>query len=155
MYVQHHECQCLAKLLSKYYIKGATFEHLGLLFPTPNLSIQIIIFTFTHDKYIHQTLEIKQNKYNPLINAIQTQGWKVNPLKVITLGVRGAIHTNIVEELKNLQIPMSSILLFKKNMKVMHQTTIKYLMYLVLNENYITNKYPYYPQRGNSPHYPN
>lgn len=57
-----------------YYIKGATYKHLVPLFLTPDLSIQIIKFTFTHNRYIHQALEMKHNKYYPLINVIQTQG---------------------------------------------------------------------------------
>jgi hypothetical protein len=34
---------------------------------------------------------------------------KVHLLKVVTLGVRGAIHTNSLEELESLQIPQTSI----------------------------------------------
>lgn len=124
--------------LPNYYIKGATFERLGPLFLTPNLSMHIIKITFTHSRY-HQALEIKHNKYYPWINAIQHKEWKVNPLKIIAVGVRVVVHTNIVEEFKNLHV-------INQKYHESHAQT---------NENVTTNKYPYYPHRGNSPHYPN
>ena len=73
----------------------------------------------------------KHTKYNSLIKNIQNQGWKTNPLVIIRVGVRGAIHEQSINKLINLQIPMSNI---KTLMKNMNQNSIKYLTYLVFNK---------------------
>ena len=110
------KCRYLAKLcLDIIFIKlkvrllnTPTHSSLHLISP------YIIKLTLIHNKYTHQAKETKQNKYNSLINAIQSQGWQMNPLKVKT---RGVIYTNSIDELKNLQIPTSSI---EKTMKDIH-----------------------------------
>lgn len=66
----------------------------------------MIEFTFTHERYIQQVIKTKYVKYHPLIETTKTQGWQVDPLKVITTAVRGAKHTNNIEELKSLHKPM-------------------------------------------------
>ena len=50
-------------------------------------------------------IQTKEDKYNPLVDAIRAQGWNVRPLIVIIAGVRGAIHTSI-KLLENLHIPL-------------------------------------------------
>ena len=73
----------------------------------------------------------KHTKYDPLINIIQNQGWKTNPLIIITVGVRGDIHEQSINKLTNLKISKSSIKTLIKNI---HQNAIKYLTYLFLNK---------------------
>ena len=51
--------------------------------PSPNLTIQMIEFTFTHDRYMDQAIKTKQDKYNPLVTAIKANGWLVSPLIAI------------------------------------------------------------------------
>lgn len=55
-----------------------------------------------------QTKPLKQNKindtYNPLIEAIKAQGWKVNPFIIKTAGVRNSIHTRSIDLLESLHI---------------------------------------------------
>ena len=69
------QCECLAKLQPDVvYIHGATYKQNDPLIPTPNLTIQSIEFTFTHDKFIEQSIQTKETNYNPLIDAIKAQG---------------------------------------------------------------------------------
>ena len=89
--------------------------------------------TDPHNKPITQ----KHTKYDPLIKAIQNNGWKTNPLITIRTCVRGAIHEHSIEKLTNLQIPKSNI---KTLMKSLHHNAIKYLTYLVLNKRKLDNK---------------
>jgi hypothetical protein len=66
------------------HIQGDAYEQNGSLIPTLDLTIQIIEFTFTHDRFLDQAIQTKEDKYNPLVNAIRAQGWNIRPLIVIT-----------------------------------------------------------------------
>ena len=44
------------------YIEGIAYEKIGALIPTPNLTIQIIKFTFTHDKFLDQAILSKSTR---------------------------------------------------------------------------------------------
>jgi hypothetical protein len=46
---------------------------------TPAATVQLIEFTYCHDRFPEQAITQKHNKYDPLINAIQNNGWKTNP----------------------------------------------------------------------------
>jgi hypothetical protein len=39
-----------------------------------NKMVQIIEFTFTHDRFLDQAIQTKEDKYTPLINSIRAQG---------------------------------------------------------------------------------
>ena len=80
---------------------------------------------------------IKITKYDPLIETLQNQGWRTNPLITITAGVRGTIHKQSIEKLTHPKIPKPSI---KNLMKNLHQNVIKYLTYLILNKQKLDNK---------------
>jgi hypothetical protein len=67
-----------------------------------------------HDRFLDQAIQTKEDKYNPLVSAIRAQGWNIRPLIVITVEVRGAIHTKSRELLENLHIPTS----LKKQLKI-------------------------------------
>ena len=105
--------------------------------PTPITIVQLIEFTYCHDRFPEQAIMQKHTKYDPLINAIQNNGWKTNPLITITAGVRGAIHEHSIEKLNNLKIPKANI---KNLMKSLHHNAIKYLTYLILNKRKLDNK---------------
>ena len=81
------QCECLTKLRPNIvYIQGVAYEQNGPLIPTLDLTIQIIEFTFVHDKFLDQAIQAKEDKYNPLVNAIRAHGWNIRPLIVITAG---------------------------------------------------------------------
>ena len=65
--------------------------------PTPNLTIQIIEFILPHDTFLDQSMQTKEDKYNPLVDTIRAQGWNIIRLRVITARVRGALHTRSIE----------------------------------------------------------
>lgn len=67
----------------------------------------------------------------------QNKCWNDNPLMTITVGVRGAILESPMQALKSLKIPPHKI---KKLMKHIHQISMKYLTYLVLNKRKPDNK---------------
>lgn len=99
------QCKCLAKLRPDIvYINGATYEQTGPIWPTPDHTIQIIESIYTHEKFIDQDIQTKEDKHKSLIHAIRAQEWKIRPLITITW-VRGAIHTRSSKLLELLQIP--------------------------------------------------
>ena len=65
---------------------------------------------------------------------IRTQGLNIRPLIVITARVMGAIHTRSIELFENLHILRFLTSLIKIEMRIIHQITINYLTYLVLNK---------------------
>ena len=87
-------------------------------------TIWIIKFTFTLDRYTNQHIANKKDKYNPLIEAIKTQGWKVNSLRVLATGL--TIHNGRIQENENLHALQDTIKKKKSNDKI-HQIAIKYL----------------------------
>ena len=104
------------------YIKGATQEQNGPFLPTPNLAVQIIEFTFTHDRFTSQAIKIKQDKYDPFISTIEEQGWLVNPLIIITVEVCRSIHMRKHEiTIKIYTYPINSSKDPEKNMQQCHK----------------------------------
>ena len=131
-------CHCQAKLRPDILcVIGAPKQAQPPLSPSPNHTIQLIEFTYCHDRFPEQAITHKHAKYDQLINTIQNTGWKTNPLITITAGVRGAIHEHSIANLTKLKIPKSSIKILMKNI---HQNAIKFLTYLVLNKRKLDNK---------------
>ena len=129
-------CQCQAKLRPNILcIIGAPNQVQTPISPSPNYTIQFIEFTYCHDRFPEQAITHKHTKYDPLINNIQSAGWKTNPLITITAGVRGAIHAYSIKQLTKLKIPKSNI---KTLMKNLHQNVV--LTYVVLNKRKLDNK---------------
>ena len=136
-------CQCQAKLRPDILCIIGAPNHTPLpIHPSTNHIVQFIEFTYCHDRFLKQAVTQKHNKYDPLTNTIQNNGWTTNPLITITAGVRGAIHEHSIDKLKQLKIPNSSI---KTLMKDIHQNAIKYPTYLVLNKRKLDNKQPPVP----------
>ena len=100
--------------------------------PSPKITIQLIEFTYCHDRFPDQALTL-----DTINTTIQNTGWQTNPLITITAGVRGAIHEHSINKLVNMKIPKSTI---KTLMKNIHLNTIKYLTYLILNKRKLENK---------------
>ena len=65
-----------------------------------SLTIQFIEFTYTNDRYPDDKITAKLNEYQPLLDNIEALGWKVAPLIVISLGVRGTTHVPSINQLK-------------------------------------------------------
>ena len=131
-------CQCQAKLWPYILcILGALNQTQTPIAPSHTLTIQLIEFTSGHNRFLNHALTRKYTQYDPLFQNLQHHAWKANPLITITSKVRGAIHEHLINELTNLKIPKFNI---KTLMKNIHQNTIKYLTYLVLNKIKLDNK---------------
>jgi hypothetical protein len=71
------------------------------------------------------------------MNTIQSNGWKTNPLIIITTRVRGAIHEHSINKLINLKMLKSTIKTLTRNI---YRNINKYLTYMVLNQRKFENK---------------
>ena len=60
-------------------LQGATYEQNGPIIPTLDLTIHIIEFTFMHNRFFDHGIQTKEDKFNPLMDAIRAQGWILNP----------------------------------------------------------------------------
>ena len=111
------------------------------IIPSLITTIQFIKSSYCHDKFPNQALKDEHTEYDPLINTLHNNGWKVNPLITIMAGVWGGIHDSYaIRKLTNLKLPKYNIKTLVKNI---HQNAIKYLTCLVMNNrNYTTNKLP-------------
>ena len=90
------------------------------------------------NKFPYTTRNEKTIKYNPIIQALRTTSWLINPLITITTCVRGAIHWQPIKDLgKKIKISKNEI---KTLMKQLHHNAIKYLAYLILNLKNLDNK---------------
>ena len=107
--------------------------------PEPNTNTNITLsstYNLTDRIYI-MSLTQNNTKYNLLINTIQNNGWRTNPLITITTSVRSVIYELSTTKLTSLNIPKSNL---KTLMKNLHQNAIKYITYLVLNKRKLNNK---------------
>lgn len=84
---------------------GASHDQTCPLLPNPNLRVQIIEFTFTHDRFTDQAIKTKRDKYKPLITAIKEQGWKVNPLISLRPELGAPSTHKSIKTLKTLKSP--------------------------------------------------
>ena len=76
--------------------------------------------------------------YNPHINILISQGWKINPLMILPARVQGTIHHTFVQHLIHTKLSKN---IYKKFDETNNKTYIKYLTYLIINkENYLKNK---------------
>lgn len=132
MHMQQHKMQVPCLIKTRHCLCKCPLSH------PPDLAIQIINFIFTNERFIDQTIQMIEDKFNPLIDAKTSQGWKfITPITINTI-LRVNIHTNGFELFKTLQIPQSPI---KNTMKKIHQIAIQHLMYLMLNK----IKFDFYP----------
>ena len=83
-------CQCQDKLRPDILcIIGAPNQTQTPIAPSSPLTVLFIEFTYCHDRFPVQALTHKHDKYDPLSDTIQNQGWQTTPLITITAGVRG------------------------------------------------------------------
>ena len=121
-------------------VKGLPYQNDPPTGIDPNLTIQFIEFTYCNDRFSPETLEAKNNKYNPLIASIIAKGWKVDPLIVITSGARATTHIPSMKLLvDNFNIPMTTI---KNTFKNINAIAIQYAMSILLHKRRIENHQP-------------
>ena len=76
----HKTCTFLARLRPDILcILGASNNTQTSITPSPTLTTQLIEFTYCHDRYPDQALTHKHTNYDPLVNAIHTNGWANQP----------------------------------------------------------------------------
>ena len=94
-------CHCNARLKPDLLcIKGLPYQSIPPLNPADNFTIQFIEFSYTSNKFSQETINNKIQKYKSLINILSQQGWKVDPLIVITARARGTMHAPSMKQLE-------------------------------------------------------
>jgi hypothetical protein len=105
--------------------------------PINNLTVQFIEFTYTNDRFSQETINNKTRKYQPLINAITQQGWKIDPLIVITAGARGTTHAPSMKQLEQtFKIPKNNV---DHTFKEINTIAIQYASSILLHKRRIEN----------------
>src|SRR5579875_1316304 len=121
-------------------IKGLPHQNDPPQNPEDNLTIQFIKFTYTNDRFSPETINNKIQKYQPLINSVIQQGWKVDPLIVITAGARGTTHSPSMKILETkFNISETSI---KNTFKSINTIAIQYAGSILLHKRRIENNQP-------------
>ena len=108
---EQQRCHCNARFKPDILcIKELPHQSTPPLHPTDILTIQFIEFTYTNDRFSYDTINNKIQKYQPLNNDITQQGWKIDPLLVITAGARGTTHAPSMKQLiQTFKLPESSV----------------------------------------------
>lgn len=134
-------CQCNARLKPDLIcIKGLPHKSNPPLLPTDNLTIQYIEFTYTNDRFSQDMINHKTQKYQPLINDITQQGWKVDPLLVIVAGARGTTHIPSKKKLEStFKIPETSI---NNTFKEINTIAIQHAASILLHKRRLENNQP-------------
>lgn len=93
------------------------------LISSHDLTIQLIIFTFTHNRYT------KQNKHEPLWEAIENLRLASQTVHNDHYGVRGAIH---MWSINQLEAPPYPFLACQEIVKDVHHIAIIFLTYYIV-----------------------
>jgi len=130
---RQHRCHCNAWFKPDLLcIKGFPHQTIPPSHPTDNLTVQFIEFTYTNDRFSLESINNKIQKYQPLIVDITQQGWKVDPLIVITAGARGTTHTPSMTQLEQtFKLFETSI---KHTFKIFNTNAIQYASSILLHE---------------------
>lgn len=93
-------------------ILGAPIGSYTPIPPDPSNNIQLLQFTYGHNRFPNNAIRVKSNKYNPLIQSLKNASWNANPFITITARVHGVIHEQSIDRnLEKLYTPKRS----KKN----------------------------------------
>ena len=135
---RQRRCHCNARFkLDLLCIKGHPHQNTPPPHPTYNLTVQFIEFTYTNDRFPQDTINNKIQKYQPLINDIAQQGWKVDPLIVIPAGARGTTHAPTMDQLvKTFNLSETSI---KHTFNEINTNAIQYASSILLHKREIEN----------------
>ena len=131
-------CHCNARLKPDILcIKGLPYQHPPPATPTDQLTVQFIEFTYTNDRFSQETTNNKTQKYQPLIDDITNQGWKVDPLIVITAGARGTTHVPSMKQLiSTFQLTENAV---KNTFEAINTLAIQYAGSILLHKRRIEN----------------
>jgi hypothetical protein len=133
-----NRCHCNARFKPDLLcIKGLPHLSTPPTHPTDNLTVQFIEFTYTNDIFSQDTINNKIQKYQPLINDITQQGWKIDPLMVITAGARGTTHAPSMKQLE--QTFKLSETAVKHTFKVINTNAIQYASSILLHKRRFEN----------------
>ena len=138
---QQHRCHCNARFKPDILcIKGLPYQDTPLLNPGDNLTVQFIEFTYTNDRFSPEKIGNKIIKYQPLTDSIIQLGWKVDPLIVITAGVRGTTHAPSMKQLETkFNLCETSI---EQTFKTINTIAIQYAASILLHKRRIENNQP-------------
>jgi hypothetical protein len=136
-----HRCHCNARYKPDILcVRGLPFNSRPPRLPNPNLTIQFIEFTFCNDRFFPDSIALKTRKYEPLINSIQSRGWTVAPLLVITVGAKATTHPPSIHHLYHLfTIPLPII---KNSFTNINIIAIHHAMSILLHKRCIENNQP-------------
>ena len=131
-------CHCNARFKPDLLcIKELPHQGTPPLHPTDNITIQFIEFTYTNDRFPQETINNKTQKYQPLINNIAQQRWKIDPLIVITAGARGTTHSPSMKQLEQtFNLPINSV---KHAFKEINTIAIQHATSILLHKRRIEN----------------
>jgi hypothetical protein len=94
-------CQCNSRLCPDLLcVHGTPYLSNPPTHTWTSLTIQFIKFTYTNDQYPEDKINAKIAIYQPLINNIQTLGWSVAPLIVISAKVISTTHIPSIKALQ-------------------------------------------------------
>ena len=129
-------CHCNARFKPDLMcIKGLPHQNTPPTHPTDNLTIKFI--EFTNDRFSHETINNKTLKYQPLINDINQQGWKIDPIIVITAGARGTTHAPSMKRLEEtFKMPGT---LVRQTFKEINTIAIQHASSILLHKRRIEN----------------
>jgi hypothetical protein len=142
-------CHCLAKLKPDILcVPGLSYHSPPPSQPDPILTIQFIEFTFCNDHFSLDAIALKTTKYQPLVNIIQSHGWQVTPIIVLTAEARATTHIPSIKHLHTtFKIPGSCI---KQTFSNINIIAIHHAMSILLHKRRIENNqsipYPIVPR---------
>jgi hypothetical protein len=134
-------CRCLVKLKPDLLcVQGLPYQGIPPTAPDHNLTIQFIEFTYCNDRFSHDTITVKTNKYQALLHELQAHNWKVAPLIVLTASARASTHVTTMTLLHDkLKIPKPSI---KQTCIKINNIVIHHAMSILLHKHRIENNQP-------------
>ena len=138
----NQRCHCNARFKPDILcIRGLPYQSNPPLNPDNNLTIQFIKFTYYNDRFSPKTIDIKIEKYQPLIESITNRGWKVETLIVIIAGEpRAFTYISSMKIIKEkFEIPKKSI---EKTFKEINIIVVYHAMSIILHKRRIENNQP-------------
>ena len=108
--------------------------------PAPHIIIQFIEFTYTNDRFSHEKILEKTQKYAPLLKDIRNRSWNAPNLIVITAGARSTTHKPSIQKIKEtFQIPENTITNALININTI---AIHHLTSIILHKRRLENNQP-------------
>ena len=108
---KHKRCHCNTRFKPDILcMKGLLYKFEPPTNHNVNVTVQFIQFTYRNDKFSPETIAAKTKKYQPLIDDLTNNGWKINQPIVIIVGARVITHIPSIKSLEEkLNIPRNAI----------------------------------------------